>query len=168
LAAHIPHIDFKIPVIDFGISYLAIFYTVLSLIASRISLPPHDPSTPLDSAARTQRNSMLIIPLISILYSNIIPVGLFLYLIVSTVYQILQQYLTTGWGSMFPFFGWTPSFAVDHKPRFPVAMPAGGGTASRLPNTLAPPTTARPIDRTASAAATIRPKGRTSRRGRRR
>jgi YidC/Oxa1 family membrane protein insertase len=168
LAAHIPHIDFKLPVIDFGISYLAIFYTVLSLIASRISLPPHDPSTPLDSAARTQRNSMLIIPLISILYSNIIPVGLFLYLIVSTVYQILQQYLTTGWGSMFPFFGWMPSFAVDHKPRFPVAMPTGGGTASRVPNTLAPPTNARPIDRTASAAATIRPKGRTSRRGRRR
>src|SRR5262245_7489465 len=71
LDAHLYHIDFHIPVINFGISYLAIVYTVLSLIASRMALPPHDPSKPLDAAARSQRNSMLIIPLISILYSGI-------------------------------------------------------------------------------------------------
>ena len=167
LDAHTPHLDFYIPVINFGLSYLAIIYTVLSLIASRISLPPHDPSKPLDAAARSQRNSMLIIPLISILYSGIIPVGLFLYLLISTVYQIVQQFLTTGWGSMFPLFGWTPAFAVDHQPRFPVPSPpvptAGSGTTGE-----ARPNPARPIDRAASAAATIRPKGRTSRRGRRR
>lgn len=167
--AHTFHIDFKIPVIDFGISYLAIVYTVLSLIASRISLPPHDPGKPLDATARSTRNSMLIIPLISILYSNIIPVGLFLYLLVSTIYQVVQQYLTTGWGSMFPLFGWTPAFAVDHKPRFPVAHPASASaTASSADAGARSTTPERPIDRSASAAATIRPKGRTSRRGRRR
>jgi YidC/Oxa1 family membrane protein insertase len=169
LDAHLYHVDFYIPVINFGISYLAIVYTALSLIASRMALPPHDPDKPLDAAARSQRNSMLIIPLISILYSGIIPVGLFLYLLVSTIYQIVQQFLTTGWGSMFPLFGWTPAFAVDHKPRFPVAEPkskpaSSGGTRPDENQ----PTPARPIDRAASAAATIRPKGRTSRRGRRR
>jgi YidC/Oxa1 family membrane protein insertase len=168
LDAHLSHIDFEIPGIKFGLSFLAVVYTVLSLIASRIGLPPHDPNTPLDSAARSQRNSMLIIPLISILYSGIIPVGLFLYLLVSTLYQIVQQYLTTGWGSMFPLFGWTPAFAVDHKPRFPVAGPKGSSTAPRPAGSPARSTPERPIDRAASAAATIRPKGRTSRRGRRR
>ena len=167
LDAHIAHLDFYIPVINFGLSYLAIIYTVLSLVASRISLPPHDPTKPLDAAARSQRNSMLIIPLISILYSGIIPVGLFLYLLVSTVYQIVQQFLTTGWGSMFPFFGWTPAFAVDHQPRFPVPNPPAP-TAGATTNGEARPNQTRPVDRAASAAATIRPKGRTSRRGRRR
>ena len=167
LDAHTPHVDFHIPFIGFGMSYLAIVYTVLSLVASRISLPPHDPNKPLDASARTQRNSMLIIPLISLLYSNIIPVGLFLYLLVSTVYQIAQQFLTTGWGSMFPLFGWTPAFAVNHQPRFPVPTPpaptSGPGASGE-----ARPSPTRPVDRAASAAATIRPKGRTSRRGRRR
>ena len=167
LDAHTPHLDFHIPVIQFGLSYLAIIYTVLSLIASRIGLPPHDPSKPLDAAARSQRNSMLIIPLISILYSGIIPVGLFLYLLVSTVYQIIQQFLTTGWGSMFPLFGWTPAFAVDHQPRFPIPTPPAGNSGAAASGE-ARPNPARPIDRAASAAATIRPKGRTSRRGRRR
>ncbi|MCI0345344.1 MAG: YidC/Oxa1 family membrane protein insertase [Chloroflexi bacterium] len=167
LDAHLFHIDFFIPVIEFGISYLAIVYTLLSLIASRMALPPHDPGKPLDAAARSQRNTMLIVPVISVLYSGIIPVGLFLYLLVSTVYQIIQQFLTTGWGSMFPLFGWMPAFAVDHQPRFPIpsppAQPSGSGAGGE-----ARPNPARPIDRAASAAATIRPKGRTSRRGRRR
>jgi hypothetical protein len=35
----------------------------------------------------------------------------------------VQQYLSVGWGSMFPIFGWTPAFAADHTPRFPVSMP---------------------------------------------
>jgi YidC/Oxa1 family membrane protein insertase len=166
LDAHTPHVDFNIPFINFGMSYLAIIYTVLSLVASRISLPPHDPTKPLDASARTQRNSMLIIPLISLLYSNIIPVGLFLYLLVSTVYQIVQQFLTTGWGSMFPLFSWTPAFAVNHQPRFPV--PAPPPTSGSGANGEARPSPTRPVDRAASAAATIRPKGRTSRRGRRR
>ena len=69
-------------------------------------------------------------PLITILYGNIIPIGVFIYLIVSTMYQVAQQFFTTGWGGMFPLFGRT-AFAVDHQPRFPVAVPAAPTSTSR-------------------------------------
>ena len=133
-----------------------------------MALPPHDPNTPLDQSARTQRTLAIWLPLITILYGNIIPVGVFIYLIVSTLYQIVQQFLTTGWGGMFPLFGRTPAFAVDHSPRFPVAVPTAP-TSTRAPggSAGAPNPERSAIDRTASANATIRQRGRQGRRGRR-
>ena len=152
-----------------GISVFALFYTALQLVASRMALPPHDPNNPPDQNARTQRALAIWMPLITILYGNIIPVGVFIYLIVSTVYQIVQQFFTTGWGGMFPLFGRTPAFAVDHKPRFPVAVPTaptstialGGSAGAAKPEKST-------LDRAASANATIRHRGRQGRRGRRR
>ncbi|MEZ0241627.1 MAG: YidC/Oxa1 family membrane protein insertase [Chloroflexota bacterium] len=154
-----------------GISLFAVAYLILQLIASRMALPPHDPNTPLDQNQRTQRTLALYLPFITLLYGNIIPVGVFLYLIVSTIYQIVQQFFTTGWGGMFPLFGRTPAFAVDHKPRFPVAVPTAPPSTSRpagapARSTHTPERTAN--DRTASANATIRQRGRQGRRGRRR
>lgn len=160
-----------INVLGFGLSFLAIVYTIIQLFASRMALPPHDPNTPLDANMRTQRQMMLFLPLISILYGGIIPVGLYIYLIVTTIYQVFQQYLTTGWGAMFPLFSWTPPFAVDHKPRFPVAVPAPMPTTREAGAPARPtPTRPAPVDRAASAAATVRPsqRGRQGRRGRRR
>jgi YidC/Oxa1 family membrane protein insertase len=152
-----------------GISVFAIFYTILQLIASRMALPPHDPNTPLDQNARTQRTVAIYLPLITVLYGEIIPVGVFIYLIVSTIYQIVQQFLTTGWGGMFPLFGRTPAFAVDHTPRFPVAVPTAPTSTSRPAGAPARPNPERSaLDRTASADATIRHRGRQGRRGRRR
>jgi YidC/Oxa1 family membrane protein insertase len=160
---------FTIPYIGFGISVFAIVYTVIQLVASRMALPAHDPGAQLDANVRTQRQMSIFLPLITLLYSTIIPVGLFLYLIVATIYQVVQQYLTTGWGGMFPLFGWTPGFARDHKPRFPVAVPAAPSTASRAAGAPAGPTPQRSaLDRAASANATIRQRGRQGRRGRRR
>ncbi|HXG25601.1 MAG TPA: YidC/Oxa1 family membrane protein insertase [Candidatus Binatia bacterium] len=161
---------FTIPLINMtGISVFALVYTVLQLVASRMALPPHDPNNPPDQNARTQRALAIWLPLITILYGNIIPVGVFLYLIVSTLYQIVQQFLTTGWGGLFPLFGWTPAFAVDHKPRFPVAVPTAPTSTSRPAGAPARPTPERTaIDRSASANATIRQRGRQGRRGRRR
>ena len=106
---------FTIPMINMtGLSVFALVYTFLQLVASRMALPPHDPNNPPDQNARTQRALAIWMPLITILYGNIIPVGVFIYLIVSTIYQIFQQFFTTGWGGMFPLFGRTPAFAVDH------------------------------------------------------
>jgi YidC/Oxa1 family membrane protein insertase len=151
-----------------GISVFAIFYTVLQLIASRMALPPHDPTVELDQQARTQRTMAIYLPLITVLYGEIIPVGVFIYLIVSTLYQIVQQFLTTGWGGMFPLFGWTPAFAVDHSPRFPVAVPSAPTSTSRQAGAPARPNPERSaLDRSASANATIRQRGRQGRRGRR-
>jgi YidC/Oxa1 family membrane protein insertase len=152
-----------------GISVFAIVYLILQLTASRMALPAHNPDVVLDQNQRTQRTMALYLPFITLLYSNLIPVGVFLYLIVSTMYQIVQQFLTTGWGGMFPLFGRTPAFAVDHTPRFPVAMPTAAASTSRPAGAPARPTPERSaIDRTASANATIRQRGRQGRRGRRR
>jgi YidC/Oxa1 family membrane protein insertase len=162
---------FTIPLINMtGISLFALVYTALQLVASRMALPPHDPANPPDQNARTQRALAIWLPLITILYGNIIPVGVFIYLIVSTVYQIVQQFFTTGWGGMFPLFGRTPAFAVDHKPRFPVAVPtAPTSTTTRPEKAPARPNPDRSsLDRAASADATIRHRGRQGRRGRRR
>jgi YidC/Oxa1 family membrane protein insertase len=158
-----------IPLVNLaGISVFAIVYLVLQLAASRMALPAHDPNTELDPNQRTQRALALWLPLITLLYSNIIPVGVFLYLILSTVYQIVQQFLTTGWGGMFPLFGLTPAFAVDHKPRFPVAVPTAPTSTGRPAGAPAAPNPERSaIDRAASANATIRQRGRQGRRGRR-
>ena len=160
---------FDIPGTAIGISLLAIVYVILSIFASRMALPPHDPSKPLDQAARTQRQTMLFVPLIFLLAGNSIPVGLYIYLLVATVYQFVQQFLTTGWGGMFPLFGWTPAFARDHKPRFPVAAPTAPPPSSRAAGAPARPTPQRSaLDRSVSANATIRQRGRQGRRGRRR
>ncbi len=159
-----------IDIFGFGLSLLAVVYTVIQLMASRMALPPHDPSNT-DPNVKIQRQTMLLLPFMTILWGGIIPAGLYIYLIVSTVYQVLQQYLITGWGGMFPLFGWTPAFAVGHTPRFPVAMPAAV-PSTRAAGASAPQNTARstPAARAASAARTVRPaqRGRQGRRGRRR
>jgi YidC/Oxa1 family membrane protein insertase len=163
------NLPFSLPLIGAGISMFALFYTGLQLIASRMALPPHNPDLPLDGQAKTQRSLSLWLPLITVLYGSAIPVGVFLYLIVSTIYQIAQQFLTTGWGGMFPLFGRTPAFAVAHTPRFPVAVPSAAASTSRTAGAPARPNPERSaLDRTASANATIRQRGRQGRRGRRR
>jgi hypothetical protein len=161
-------LPFEIPFIG-HLSIFALVYTAFQLIASRMALPPHDASVPLDRQARTQRAMALWLPLITVLYGSVIPVGVFIYLIVSTLYQIVQQFFTTGWGGMFPLFGRTPAFAVDHKPRFPVAVPSAPASPTRPAGAPARPSPDRSaLDRAASANATIRHRGRQGRRGRRR
>ena len=73
-----------------------------------------------DPNTRIQRQTMLLLPLISVVYGGFLPAGLFIYWITATIFSIVQQYLIVGWGGMFPLFGWTPGFAMDHTPRFPV------------------------------------------------
>ena len=77
----------------------------------------------------------------------------------------LQQYLIVGWGGMFPLFGRTPAFAMNHTPRFPVAMPPPPDPSTRPAKAPVLPT-----KRETSATKTIRPRerGRQGRRGRRR
>ena len=103
-----------------GLSILAIISAFLQLVQSRMVLPPTRPEDD-DPNTRIQRQTMLFLPLISLIYGSFLPAGLFLYWIVSTIFSIVQQYLIVGWGGMFPLFGWTPGFAADHTPRFPVS-----------------------------------------------
>jgi YidC/Oxa1 family membrane protein insertase len=145
----------------FGISILAVISALLQLVQSRMMLPvasgDDDPNT------KIQRQTMLFLPLISIVYGGFLPAGLFIYWITATIYGIVQQYLIVGWGGMFPIFGWTPSFAVGHTPRYPVAMPPPPEPGKRS-------AILTDADKKTTATKTIRPRerGRQGRRGRRR
>ena len=55
----------------------------------------------------------LLLPLFSIVYGAILPAGLFIYWITTTIFSIVQQFLINGYGGLFPLFGWTPRFARD-------------------------------------------------------
>jgi YidC/Oxa1 family membrane protein insertase len=152
-----------------GLSLLAIISALVQLVASRMMMPAASAATADDPNIRMQRQMAIFLPFISLIYGSILPAGLFLYWIFSTVFSIGQQYLILGWGGMFPLFGRTPGFAVDHQPRFPVAMPTAPTTPTRAAGATARPTTDRSaLDRSASAQATIRQRGRQGRRGRRR
>jgi hypothetical protein len=161
-----PEILFAIPGINFGVSGLAILSSLLQLVQSRMMLTAADPTND-DPNVRVQRQTMLFLPLISILYGGILPAGLFIYWIVATIFSIIQQYLIVGWGAMFPLFGWSPQFAVEHTPRFPVAMPPPVDPSTRSSKSLLGGTD---VSRAASADKTIRhrDRGRQGRRGRRR
>jgi YidC/Oxa1 family membrane protein insertase len=152
-------------ILGFGLSLLAVASALMQLVQSRMMLPPPDPAND-DPNIRVQRQMMLFLPLISVLYGGILPAGLFIYWIVATLFTIVQQYLIVGWGGMFPLFGWTPAFARDHTPRFPVAMPPPPDPSTRPP-AKGP---VMPTKRSTSAEKTIRPRerGRQGRRGRRR
>jgi YidC/Oxa1 family membrane protein insertase len=157
LDAHLPAVLFT--VFGFQFSILAAVAALLQLVQTRMMMPP---ST--DPQARAQQRIFMILPLLVLLW-GFLPAGLFLYWIVFSAYSIVQQYFIAGWGSLFPLFGWTPGFARDHKPRFPVDIPQpkrAGENGEKEEDTRSP---------SERAAGTIRParqRGRTSRRGRRR
>jgi YidC/Oxa1 family membrane protein insertase len=147
--------------IPLGLSLLAIASALLQLVQTRMMAPQTN-----DPQVIAQQRIFLILPFISIFYGTILPAGLFIYWIVTTIFSIVQQYLIAGWGSLFPFFGWNPSFARDHRPRFaPTIDPLPA------PATASPGPAPRRTSSSDRAAGTVRPakgRGRTSRRGRRR
>jgi YidC/Oxa1 family membrane protein insertase len=151
-----------------GLSLLAIISSLVQFVASRMTMPVTAPNASDDANIKTQRQMAIFLPFISLIYGSILPAGLFLYWIISTVFSIVQQYLIIGWGGMFPIFGWTPGFAVGHTPRFPVAGVSAPTTTTRAAGAPARQTERSSLDRSASAAATIRQRGRQGRRGRRR
>jgi YidC/Oxa1 family membrane protein insertase len=145
-----------------GLSILAIVSAALQLVQSRMMLPNTKPEDD-DPNTKIQRQTMLLLPLVSVAYGGFLPAGLFIYWITATIFSIAQQYLIVGWGGMFPLFGWTPGFATGHTPRFPVSMPPPpepGKRAAILTD----------AEKKTTAASTIRPRerGRQGRRGRRR
>jgi YidC/Oxa1 family membrane protein insertase len=157
-------LDLSIPGtgIVLGLSILAIVSAGLQLVQSRMMLPTTKPEDD-DPNTKIQRQTMLLLPLISVAYGGFLPAGLFIYWITATIFSIDQQYLIVGWGGMFPLFGWTPGFATDHTPRFPVSMPPPPEPSKRA-------AILTDTDKKTTADKTIRPvkKGRQGRRGRRR
>ena len=154
----------------FGIAILAIISSLVQLVASRQALAPVDPRMADDPSIKVQRQMAYFLPLISILYGGMLPAGLFLYWIVSSLFQIGQQYLVVGWGGTFPLFGWYPEFARNHTPRYHVTLPEPKpiepGKSTRSTSAAE---RSKTLDRDISAQSTIRPnRSRGGRRGRRR
>jgi YidC/Oxa1 family membrane protein insertase len=163
LPANLPEVFLALPFLfGLGLSLLAVVSALLQLVQTRMMMTRTD-----DPQQRTQQRMFLLLPAFSLIYGGILPAGLFIYWITTTVFSIVQQFLINGYGGLFPLFGWTPGFATDHTPRFPVRMPepkprpeGAGGAASTQ-------TTQRSTRD--SAAGTIRPaRRRSNRRGRRR
>jgi YidC/Oxa1 family membrane protein insertase len=159
-----PQVLFTLDLVVFplGVSALAIVSAVLQFVQSRMMMPPPAEDDP---SAQTSRSVMIIMPLFSLFYGGFLPAGLFVYWIVSSVFSIVQQFLIIGWGHMFPLLGWTPAFARDYTPRFPVTMPPPQDAGKSLAASRQ-----QPEYRWASAASTVRPntRRRAGRRGRRR
>jgi YidC/Oxa1 family membrane protein insertase len=151
-----------IDVAGFGLSILAVVSALLQVIQTRMMINPNASKN--DPMSGVQGQTMVLLPLISVLYGGILPAGLFIYWIASTLFSIGQQYLILGYGGLFPLFGWTPAFAVNHTPRFPVAMPEL--TPDVAGKTVVPHERTE-LDRAASAAATIRSAKKRDRHGRR-
>ena len=171
LPAHQPEILFRIPGVpaflapgNFGISLLSVISALLQVVQTRMmaSGDRNDPTV------RSMQRMFLVLPLFSILYGQILPAGLFLYWIVTTLFSIVQQYLIAGWGGLFPLFGWNPAFARDHKPRFAVATPVLPPAKAGDRQTAAPQPRRSSTDRAAGTVRPNRERGRSNRRGRRR
>lgn len=145
----------------FGLSLLALTSAALQLVQTRMMMTRSN-----DPSQATQQRMFLLLPAFSLIYGFILPAGLFIYWITTTVFSIVQQFLINGYGGLFPIFGWTPGFAEDHQPRFPVRMPE---PKPATPEKDGEPTPTKKRSTKDSAAGTIRPARRRSRRrGRRR
>ena len=160
LNASVPEVMFLIPGTTFGLSMLALIAAILQLVQTRMLQPATN-----DPQVRAQQRVFLILPLFSLIYGAILPAGLFIYWIVTTLFAIVQQYLLAGWGSLFPLFGWNPGFARNHTPRLPVtSAPAPSNGNDDRP----PPTRRTATERAAGTVRPARTGGRNNRRGRRR
>jgi YidC/Oxa1 family membrane protein insertase len=148
-----------------GLSLLALVSAFFQLIQSRMMMNRN--IAPGDTTAATTNRMMLLLPLFSIVYGAILPAGLFIYWITTSVFSVVQQFLINGFGGLFPLFGWTPGIAKDFTAPFPVTMPEPKAPKPGKDGDETKSTKKRSTKE--SAAGTIRPARRRSRRrGRRR
>ena len=105
-------------ILGFGISILAIISSLVQLVASRQMLAPLDPRMADDQNVKVQRQMAYFLPLISILYGGMLPAGLFLYWIMSLdLSRSASSSSSSGFGGMFPLFGWYPGVRPEPHAR---------------------------------------------------
>jgi hypothetical protein len=121
-----------------------------------------------DPQVKSQQRIFLVLPLFSLIYGGLLPAGLFIYWITTTIFSIVQQYLIAGWGGLFPIFGWQPGFTKGHQPRFPIPPMTPRATTQATGPGAQPGTRRSATDSAAGTIKSARTRARTSRRGRRR
>ena len=111
---------FSLPFIDAPIPnpILPIVTAVTQLIIQRMMTAPT-----MDPQQQQMNRMMQFMPIMFLVFSLNFPAGLVLYWVTSNVVSMVQQYLLTGWGGLFP---------GGYKPKTPFA---GSWEASGSPNT---------------------------------
>ena len=99
-------------------SLLAAISAVLQLIQSRMTMPPATGEYN-DQSSKLQRQLVMFLPLLSLVYGSFLPAGLFIYWIVTTIFGIVQQYLIVGMGIDVPVPALGPGLCQDPPPALP-------------------------------------------------
>ncbi|HZR44162.1 MAG TPA: YidC/Oxa1 family membrane protein insertase [Ktedonobacteraceae bacterium] len=83
---------------------LPILAGLATFIQLRMSQPKTAPGTQAstDPTAQSMKSMQYIMPLITVFFGWTFPAGLALYWTVSSVFQVIQQFFVTGWGSLLP------------------------------------------------------------------
>lgn len=79
---------------------LPILAGIATFIQLRMSQPKVDPKAPSDPATQSTRMMQYFMPLLTVFFGWTFAAGLALYWTVSSVFQAVQQYFVTGWGSL--------------------------------------------------------------------
>jgi YidC/Oxa1 family membrane protein insertase len=104
----LPDHAFAIPILGFGLSFIAVIAAILQFVQVKMTAPTPNPDDATSSATSTMT---YLFPLLTIFWGGLFASGLILYWVVYTAYLVVQQYAIMGWGNLFPLFGWTPAFA---------------------------------------------------------
>jgi YidC/Oxa1 family membrane protein insertase len=90
---------------------LAVLAGLTQFVASLMTLPAKQQATD-DPMQRSMQMMVYYLPLITVFFAWSLPAGLALYWVTSTLFQIAQQYLVSGWGKLavfLPFLRRLPS-----------------------------------------------------------
>lgn len=92
---------------------LPIIAGLATFIQLRMSQPKTAPGTTPDPSTQSMKMMQYVMPLITVFFGWTFPAGLALYWTVSTVFQAVQQFFVTGWGSLLvtPDFKMAPATA---------------------------------------------------------
>jgi len=80
---------------------LPVIAAILTFIQMRMAMPVRRPGAPSDPTTQTTQMMQWMMPLFTLFLGTRFPSGLALYWTVSTGFSAVQQYLLSGWGSLF-------------------------------------------------------------------
>ena len=106
---------------------LPVLAGILTFIQMRMAMPVRRPGAPSDPTAQTTQTMQYIMPLFTIFIGTRFPAGLALYWTVSTGFSAVQQYLLSGWGSLFVGVPGMERFVPEPKDMTPATAITAGG-----------------------------------------
>lgn len=120
---------------------LPVIAAVLTFIQMRMAMPVKRPGAPSDPTTQTTQMMQWMMPLFTLFLGTRFPSGLALYWTVSTGFSAVQQYLLSGWGSLFVGVPGMERFVPapkDVAPPMPTVVRGTAGGAGRAGATAEP------------------------------